>query len=221
MQREKEDSADYRYFPCPDLVPVILGEEQIERARNEATRTPATVRKSLVDEHSLKSNEAETLVQQGRGVIEYFESMVKQGAAPKRAASWMLQDVSRYLNESGVEIEAYPVPTESLAKLLIAIDAGKIDTTRGREALAKLIATPGMAVDKAIESLGIARVDSSELETLCKQLLAENPDVIEKVRAGNDKALAAIVGPAKKKNKNVDPRQVQDVCRRLIESELL
>ena len=218
MQREKEDSADYRYFPCPDLVPVILAEKEIELAKATAIKTPAMVRKTLIEIHSLKPSEAEVMVQQGRAVIEYFESLVKQGASPKRATSWMLQDVLRYLNENGSEIEAYPVPAESLAKLLCAIEDGKLDTTRAKEALATMIAAPNLSVEKAIESLGIAQVDTNELETLCKQLLFENPDVIEKVRAGNEKALGALVGPAKKKNKNVDPRQVQEICRQLIES---
>ena len=218
MQREKEDSADYRYFPCPDLVPVVLGESEIEKARTAATATPAAVRKSLVETHALKPNEAETLIQQGRGVVEYFEILVREGASPKRATSWMLQDVLRYLNENNALIETYPISAASLAKLLMAIEAGKLDTTRGKEALGKMIGQPGLSVEKAIESLGIAEVDTSELESLCKQLLTENPDVIDKFRAGNNKALISLVGPAKKKNKNVDPRQVQEICQRLIES---
>ena len=221
MQREKEDSADYRYFPCPDLVPVVLGELEIEHARTAATKTPATVRKSLVDTHSLKPSEAETLIQQGRGVVEYFEVLVQEGATPKRATSWMLQDVLRYLNERNASIESYPIPAASLAKLLVQIEAGTLDTSRGKEALGKMIGQPGLSVEKAIESLGIAHVNTSDLELLCRQLLAENPDVIEKFRTGNNKALVSLVGPAKKKNKNVDPRQVQEICQRLIESGML
>ena len=130
----------------------------------------------------------------------------------------MLQDVLRYLNENNTEIDSYPIRADSLAKLLVAIEGGQLDTTRGKEALLKMIAEPGLSVEKAIASLGIAQVDSSELDTLCKQLLAENPGVIEKVRGGNSKALASLVGPAKKKNKNVDPRQVQETCQRMIET---
>ena len=218
LQREKEDSADYRYFPCPDLVPVVLSEKEISIGKSAASKTPSTVRKELVELHGLKASESETLVQQGRGVVEFFDALVEQWAAPKRAASWMLQDVLRYLNDKNIEIDAYPVTSHSLAKLLVAIETGKLDTTRGKEALAKMIDAPGTSAEKAIESLGIAQVDTSELETLCKQLLAENPDVIEKFRAGNNKALISLVGPAKKKNKNVDPRQVQETCQRMIES---
>ena len=133
----------------------------------------------------------------------------------------MLQDVLRYLNERNASIESYPIPAASLAKLLVQIEAGTLDTSRGKEALGKMIGQPGLSVEKAIESLGIAHVDTSDLELLCRQLLAENPDVIEKFRTGNNKALVSLVGPAKKKNKNVDPRQVQEICQRLIESGML
>lgn len=218
MQRDKEDSADYRYFPCPDLVPVVLDTADVERAKLDATKTPNSVRRRLIDVHTIKPNEAEVLVQQGRGVTDYFESLMSNGATSKRAASWMLQDVLRYLNEHNTEIEMYPVTSTSLAKLLVAIEAGKLDTTRGKEALAKIISQPGLDVDKAIASLGIEQVDASEFENLCKQLLLENPDVIKKYREGNVKAIVALVGPAKKKNKNVDPRQVQETCLRMIES---
>jgi aspartyl-tRNA(Asn)/glutamyl-tRNA(Gln) amidotransferase subunit B len=218
MQREKEDSADYRYFPCPDLVPVVLSDDDVERARLLALKTPSSVRKVLIETHSVKPNEVEILLQQGRSVTEYFESMIANGASSKRSVAWMLQDVLRNLNENRIAIESFPIKAETLAKLLVAIETGKLDTARGREAFAKMIAEPGLSVEKAIDSLGIQTINAGEIESLCKQLLEENPDVIEKFRAGNLKAIAALVGPAKKKNKNVDPRQVQEICQRMIES---
>jgi aspartyl-tRNA(Asn)/glutamyl-tRNA(Gln) amidotransferase subunit B len=218
LQREKEGSADYRYFPCPDLVPVVLSQNDIQQARILATKTPNTVRAYLIGTLELKPNEAEILVQQGREAIEYFEAMISLGVTSKRATSWMLQDVFRYLNENRCTLESYPVPAAQLAKLLIAIEGGSIDTSRGKEALQKMVDQPGLIAEKAIESLGIVQVDSGEFESLCRQLLEENPDVIGKVRAGNEKALAALVGPAKKKNKNIDPRKLQEICKRMIES---
>lgn len=221
MQREKEESADYRYFPCPDLVPVILTQADIAKAKELATKTPSAVRILLTTHHDLKPNEAEVLIQQGREAFEYFEALVSFGATSKRAASWMLQDVLRYLNENHVSIEAYPVASEQLAKLLMAIEAGKLDTSRGKEALQKMIEQPGLDAEKAIESLGIVQVDSGEFEALCKQLLKENPDVIQKVKAGNEKALAALVGPAKKRNKNIDPKKLQETCKRMINTDAI
>jgi aspartyl-tRNA(Asn)/glutamyl-tRNA(Gln) amidotransferase subunit B len=219
MQREKEDSADYRYFPCPDLVPVALTQSTIDQAKLLASKTPRTVRTQLVEEYGLKPSEAEVLVQQGRDVIEYFEALISNGASAKRAMTWMLQDVLRYLNEAKCLVGSYPVSAQNLASLLISVETGKLDTSRGKEALMKMIEQPNMAAEKAIESLGISQMNSQDFDLLCKELLHENPDVIAKVKSGNDKALASLVGPAKKKNKNVDPRKLQETCRRLIETE--
>jgi aspartyl-tRNA(Asn)/glutamyl-tRNA(Gln) amidotransferase subunit B len=216
LQREKEEAADYRYFPCPDLVPVILGDAQRRRACQEAVCTPSHYRTILIETHGLKPTDAGILIEQGRAVTEYFLSMVAAGATAKRAAAWMLQDVLRTLNDRGVDINAYPIDAAKLAQLLSAIDGGRIDTSQAKQALAKLLENPTQSVDAAIESLGIVRIDVSVMETLCRELLAENPDVIDKVKAGNTKAVAALVGQAKKKNRNADPRVIQEICLKMI-----
>jgi aspartyl-tRNA(Asn)/glutamyl-tRNA(Gln) amidotransferase subunit B len=128
----------------------------------------------------------------------------------------MLQDVLRTLNDRGIGIELYPVSPMNMALLLTAIEQGRVDTSQAKQALAKLLDDPNLSVDSAIDSLGIVRVDAGEIELLCKELLSENADVIDKVKAGNQKAVAALVGQAKKKNRNADPRLVQDICLKLI-----
>ena len=129
----------------------------------------------------------------------------------------MLQDVLRYLNEQSVDIDAFPISSESLAVVLKAVDDGVLDTARGREVYNKLLDAPELELAKLIADHAVVAIDGSELESLCKELLAENPDVIEKVRGGNVKAIASLIGQAKKKNKNADPRQVQEICLRLIQ----
>jgi len=216
MQREKEEEADYRYFPCPDLVPVKLTQAQKLQAQESAVGTPSFYRTQLVSKHALRVSEGEILIQQGRGVVEYFLECVEHGATAKRTAAWMLQDVLRYLNDRAVPIESYPIRADRFAELLKAVESGRVDTAQGREALGKMLQTEGLSVDAAIASLGIVRVDASEIETLCRELLNENPDVIEKVRGGNTKAVASLVGLAKKRNRNADPRVVQETCLQLI-----
>jgi aspartyl-tRNA(Asn)/glutamyl-tRNA(Gln) amidotransferase subunit B len=216
LQREKEEEADYRYFPCPDLVPVRLSATQKHNAQQNAAATPDFFRKQLIEDHELKSTDAEILVQQGKSVVEYFLDCIRAGASPKRMSSWMLQDVLRTLNDRGIGIELYPVSPMNMALLLTAIEQGRVDTSQAKQALAKLLDDPNLSVDSAIDSLGIVRVDAGEIELLCKELLSENADVIDKVKAGNQKAVAALVGQAKKKNRNADPRLVQDICLKLI-----
>jgi aspartyl-tRNA(Asn)/glutamyl-tRNA(Gln) amidotransferase subunit B len=200
-QREKEEEADYRYFPCPDLVPVCLTDIQKQNAYQQASQTPEYFRHQI---------------QQGKPVVEYFLDCIGAGALPKRMSAWMLQDVLRTLNDRSIGIELYPVSPKNMAQLLGAIEQGRLDTSQAKEALAKLLEAPNLSVDAAIESLGIVRVDAQELESLCIELLTQNADVIEKVKAGNNKAVAALVGQAKKKNRNADPRLVQEICLKLI-----
>lgn len=216
LQREKEEEADYRYFPCPDLVPVKLTQEQRDLAVEGARSTPSAYREKLVGGLEVKGTDAEILVQQGGSVVEYLLACVAAGAPAKRATAWMLQDVLRYLNDRGVEMEEYPVSAARLAELLRGVETGRVDTAQGRMALGKMLDDPQLSVDAAIESLGIVRVDAGEIEALCRELLAENADVIEKVKGGNSKAVASLVGQAKKKNRNADPRLVQETCLRLI-----
>jgi aspartyl-tRNA(Asn)/glutamyl-tRNA(Gln) amidotransferase subunit B len=212
LQREKEEVADYRYFPCPDLVPVVLSQSQREQARLEAASTPAHYRQQLIETHQLRVADAEVLVQQGRESVEYFLQLVAHGSTAKRAAAWMQQDVLRYLNDKDIGIAEYPIHPPRLAALLNAIEQGRIDTSQAKQALVLLLEHTDRTVDQAIEALGIVRVDDSEMDALCEILLTENPDVVEKVKGGNAKAVAALVGQAKKRNRNADPRVVQELC---------
>jgi aspartyl-tRNA(Asn)/glutamyl-tRNA(Gln) amidotransferase subunit B len=212
LQREKEEVSDYRYFPCPDLVPVVLSSEQRHRAGEEAACTPDHYRTQLVETLQVRDADAEVLVQQGKQTVEYFLQLVAHGATAKRGSAWMLQDVLRFLNDRQVQIDAYPIRPPTLAALLSTIEAGRIDTSQAKQALALLLEHPDWTVPQAIDALGIVRVDDSEMDTLCDELLAENPDVIEKVKGGNTKAVAALVGQAKKRNRNADPRVVQELC---------
>jgi len=216
LQREKEESADYRYFPDPDLVPVVIASEEVARVRESLCELPQAKRQRFVSEYQIKPYDAEVIVSQGLAIATYFETLIQSGATAKRAAAWMQQDVLRTLKDQEIEIENFPIPSEKLAKLLVAIEQGKLDTTRGREVFQQLVQNPSVEVDAAIEALGIVQVENQAMELLCKELLEANPDVVEKVKAGNAKAIGSLVGQAKKKNPNADPRVVQDLCLKLI-----
>ncbi len=131
----------------------------------------------------------------------------------------MQQDVLRTLNDQQIGIEDFRLAASALADLLKAIESGQIDTTRGREVFQKLLADPRQSVAQAIDSLGIVAVAADEIDALCRELLAANPDVVQKVKSGNAKAIGSLVGQAKKKNPNADPRAIQDRCLAIIASE--
>ncbi|MEM7477217.1 MAG: Asp-tRNA(Asn)/Glu-tRNA(Gln) amidotransferase subunit GatB [Planctomycetota bacterium] len=219
-QREKEDSADYRYFPDPDLVPLRISSEQIEAAKSMLGESPQAIRSRLQEAQGLKPYDADVIVSQGRGVVEYFDQVVASGGDPKRASSWVQQEVLRVLNEQGQDISQVAVGPERLAELIAAIDSGELDTSKGKEVFQYLLDNVEASVQQAKDALGIKAVDQGELESLCRELLGENQKVVDQFKDGNTKALGALIGAAKKKNPNADPRQVREICQRIIEQEL-
>ncbi len=217
-QREKEESSDYRYFPDPDLVPLHISPEQLDQARLQLGKLPAALRAELESHHGLKPYDADVIVSQGNGMVDYFQQTASSGGPAKRISSWIQQDVMRTLNETGARIEDFPIRPEGLAELLLAIEAGQIDNSRGKDVFQYWLKHPQSDLSTAKEALGIAEVDQGELEALCRELLAENPKVIEQVKGGNLKGLGSLIGAAKKKNPNADPKLVRELCQKLIEA---
>ncbi len=210
-QRAKEESSDYRYFPDPDLLPLIPDEAEVEAVRASLGELPAALRERLAADYGITPYDADVLVNQGRPLVDYYMAVAEACGDGKTACNWIGQDVLRWLNERQAPIDAYPVPAAELAALLGAVIAGGLTTSRGREVLAQM-AAEGLSVAGAIERLGIEKVDDTALEELCRQLLDANPKIVEQVRAGKEKALGAIVGQAKKQNPNVDPGRVKEIC---------
>jgi aspartyl-tRNA(Asn)/glutamyl-tRNA(Gln) amidotransferase subunit B len=210
-QRQKEESSDYRYFPDPDLVPVCFAEAEIEAARAALGELPAALRTRLASEFDITAYDADVLVTQGRSLVDYYLEIVRAGGDGKLASNWIQQDVLRALNEGNLSIDQYPVRPPALAELLKKVKAGEVDTSRGRAVLAEMVAS-GSSVAEAMQSLGIEKVDESEIIAICRELLAANPKVIADVKAGNLKAVGALIGQAKKRNPNVDPNRVRELC---------
>lgn len=216
LQREKEESADYRYFPDPDLLPIRLPIERVEAARDALGELPGQIRERLQSQYGLKAYDANVIVNQGPQLIQYFEEVATNSGDGKRTSSWIQQDVLRYLNEKQVRIEEYPVSAEHLSDLLKRVSGGEMDNGRGRDVLAHLI-DKGGSVEKAIQDLGIEAVDGNEIESLCQELLDANPQVAEDFRGGKQQAVGSLIGQAKKKNPNANPQQVRETLIRLIQ----
>jgi aspartyl-tRNA(Asn)/glutamyl-tRNA(Gln) amidotransferase subunit B len=217
-QRHKEESHDYRYFPDPDLVPVVVSDEEVDRVRAELGELPAALRERLQATHGISAYDADVLVNQGRPLVDYYLELARQTGDGKLAANWIQQSVLRTLNERQTTIADYPIKVDRLAELLNKVKADELDTSRGRQVLDDMLASGRSAAD-AMRHLGIAKVDESELEKLCRELVAANPKAVADIRAGNPKAAAAFIGQAKKRNPNVDPRKVQEICLRIVQSE--
>jgi aspartyl-tRNA(Asn)/glutamyl-tRNA(Gln) amidotransferase subunit B len=212
-QRHKEESSDYRYFPDPDLVPVIVTEEETEAVRASLGELPAALRGRLEQSYGITPYDADVIVNQGRAFADYFTTLADQCGDGKLAANWATQSVLRTLNEQTIDISQYArtVPAARLVELLQAVRAGHVDTSRGRDVLARMHET-GESAAKAMKQLGIEQVDESATVELCRQLLAENPKILADIQAGKTKAAGALIGMAKQKNPNVDPQQVRKTC---------
>jgi aspartyl-tRNA(Asn)/glutamyl-tRNA(Gln) amidotransferase subunit B len=215
-QRSKEESSDYRYFPDPDLAPVTMTEEAIEEIRQSLGELPAQLRDRLVEEYEITAYDSDVLVNQGRELVDYFVAVAKGTGDGKAAANWIQQSILRTLNEDQITIDQFPVSAEGLAALIKVVLAGKMETSRGREVLAQMMET-GATVEEAMKALGIAEVDESDLESLCAELIAANPKVVEDVKQGKLKAAGSLIGQAKKKNPNVNATRVREICLQLIE----
>jgi aspartyl-tRNA(Asn)/glutamyl-tRNA(Gln) amidotransferase subunit B len=217
-QRSKEESSDYRYFPDPDLVPVVVSPAEIEGVRESLGELPAALRERLEQAHGLSPYDADVLVNQGRGVVDYFLEVAEVSGDAKAAANWVTQDVLRVLKERNVDIDQLPIASAVLADLIAKIKGGAIPSPRAREVFQAMI---DQRVDAAtsMESIGIAAVDESEMAALCEKLLAANPKTIADVRAGKTQAIGALIGQAKKLNPNVDPARVRELCLQLIQAK--
>ena len=209
VQREKELSADYRYFPDPDLIAVSTTEEEIKSLEQEIGCLPAQWREILTQQHNLKPYDAEVIVGQGRYVVEYFVAVAEGCGDSRIAGNWIGQEVLRHLNESNIEIEHYPVSASSMTDLLKRIVAGELDQTRAKEVLNEMVESR-LDVQSAIDKLGIKPVDNSEIDSICQQLIEENPDVAKQIQDGNLKAVGRLIGKARKLNPNANPGVVKD-----------
>ena len=216
LQREKEESADYRYFPDPDLLPIRIPQERVDEAKANLGELPAELCQRLQTQYGIKLYDANVIVKQGRQLIEYFEEAATKSGDGKRTSSWIQQDVMRTLNETQANIGEFAVTAEQLGDLIQRVTRGDFDNARARDVFTHLLKTND-SVEEAIKTLGIESVDSNEIEVLCRELLDANPQVIDDVKSGKQQAVGALIGQAKKKNANANPKQVRETLLQLIE----
>jgi aspartyl-tRNA(Asn)/glutamyl-tRNA(Gln) amidotransferase subunit B len=216
-QRSKEESSDYRYFPDPDLAPITTTPAEVDAVRKSLGELPAAQRTRLETNFGLSAYDADVLINQGQPVVAYFSQVAESTGDAKAAANWVTQDVLRTLKERSIAIDTMPVSSGALAELIKRIKAGDVPSPRAREVFQAMV-DQQIDAAAALEALGIAAVDESELVALCQTLLAANPKTITDVRGGKVQAIGALIGQAKKQNPNVDPTRFREICLQLIEA---
>jgi aspartyl-tRNA(Asn)/glutamyl-tRNA(Gln) amidotransferase subunit B len=213
--RTKEDAADYRYFPDPDLPPLVIGRDWVERVRNEMAELPRVMAERFVKDYALPEYDA-TQLTQSKAVAAYFEATAKACGQPKLASNWIMGEVSRRLNASEMAIEQAPVSAAQLAALIGRISDNTISNNAARQVFEGLWNKEGPSgseegdVDALIEAKGLKQMnDTGELEKIIDDVLAANPKNVEEFKAGNAKALNGLVGPIMKASKGkANPGQV-------------
>jgi aspartyl-tRNA(Asn)/glutamyl-tRNA(Gln) amidotransferase subunit B len=234
--RTKEDAADYRYFPDPDLPPLVIAPAWVERVRSEMAELPRVMAARFVADYGLPEYDATTLTQ-SKAMAAYFEATAKACGQPKLASNWIMGEVSRRLNAEEREITAAPVGPALLAALIVRIQDGTISNNAAKQVFDHLWhpknsewifgKEPGevdqglntlrelRAIDAIIDTLGLKQMnDSGALEKIVDDVIAANADNVAQYKAGKDKAFNALVGQVMKASKGkANPAQVNELLK--------
>ncbi|RYY88644.1 MAG: Asp-tRNA(Asn)/Glu-tRNA(Gln) amidotransferase GatCAB subunit B, partial [Comamonadaceae bacterium] len=213
--RTKEDAADYRYFPDPDLPPLVIAPEWVEQVRGEMPELPRLMAARFVADYGLPEYDAITLTQ-SKAMAAYFEEAARGSAQAKLASNWIMGELSRRLNAQDLAIDAAPVPAQTLARLIQRIADGTVSNNAARQVFESLWSGEGTDVDAVIEAKGLKQMnDSGALEAIVDEVIANNAGNVEQLRAGKDKAFNALVGQAMKASKGkANPQQVGELLRK-------
>jgi aspartyl-tRNA(Asn)/glutamyl-tRNA(Gln) amidotransferase subunit B len=198
--RSKEEAHDYRYFPEPDLPPVVPDEAWLRSLAAELPEAPLARRDRFVASYGLSSYDADVLTSE-RGLADYFEAAVGAGAAPKAAAHFMMGEMLRALKEEGIEASACRARPEGLAELLGLVASGSISAATGKKVFAEMRRT-GEGAGGIVAAAGLAQIsDEGELARIAGEAIAANPRSVQDYRAGKTRALGFLMGQVMKATK--------------------
>ena len=217
--RSKEDSADYRYFPDPDLPPLVIESAWIEQIKGQMPELPRQMAERFIADYGLPAYDATTLTQ-STAFARYFEQATAACGNAKQVANWMLGELSATLNKDGRSIEQSPVDPLDLAALIDRVETGKVSLKAAKQMFAELwsrnegalqsVVDALSRVDALIESMSLQQMnDTGALEKIIDDVIAANPANVEQYKAGKDKAFNALVGQVMKASKGkANPAQV-------------
>lgn len=212
--RTKEDSADYRYFPDPDLPPLCISAEWIEQTRAQMPELPRKMAERFVADYGLPEYDAATLTQSPQ-MAAYFEQAAQKSGQPKLASNWVMGEISKRLNAEEIGIESAQVTAQQLAQIIQRIQDGTISHNAARQVFDALWRGEASDADAVIEAKGLKQMnDTGALEKIIDEVIAANPANVEQYRAGKDKAFNALVGQVMKASKGkANPQQVNELLK--------
>ena len=213
--RSKEEAHDYRYFPDPDLLPVLLEDNWVQELKESLPELPDAKLERFVSEYALTSEEA-SLLPSSRDLSEYFEQCLKTYGSPKQLSNWITTELLREL-DNDEDIKDFPVTPEMLSELLKLADDGVINRKIAKEIFPEMISSRATATE-IIKAKGIEQIsDSSEIEEIVKGIIEAHPGEVERYKAGDEKLMGFFVGQVMKETKGkANPKLVNETIKKLI-----
>ncbi len=220
VMRSKEEAHDYRYFPEPDLQPLIVSEQFVEEVRRAMPELPEQRRKRFGDQYGLSYADASQLVSD-RALADYYETAAEASGNPRATANWIRTELLRELEAKGVSAGESPLPPKELAALVRLIDEGKISGKQGKDVLVEMFKS-GKPAQAIIEEQGLVQVsDTGEIDALIDSVIAANPDQLANYRAGKEALFGFFVGQVIKASKGkANPKIVNERLRAKLRHDL-
>ena len=214
--RSKEEAHDYRYFPEPDLPPLVLDAARIAAIRDLMPELPDARRQRFIEEYALPEYDAGQLIQ-SRALADYFDATVRAGAPPKLASNWVMGELARKRKETGADLEAVPLEPDRLAGLIALIEHGTISGSMAKDVFEKMLTT-GRSADDIVRTDGLAQIDGeSQIRGLIAEVLGRNADAVAQYRLGKTNAFGFLVGQVMKATAGkANPARVNELLKRAL-----
>jgi len=218
FMREKEESNDYRYFPEPDLPPLKFTKKEVETIKNNLPELPRTRKQRYINELQLQEDDARIL-SEDKKLGEYFEKTIKVCKDTKKAVSFINTILMKHLKEEYIEIDQQNISPEMMGELINEINEGTISNNTAKTTVFDEMYTKGKTAKQVIEEKGLKQVsDTSAIENSCKKILSENPNIVEEIKNGKDKAIGFLVGQVMKEMKGqANPAMINETIKNLIQ----
>ena len=216
LMRTKEDAHDYRYFPEPDLPPVRVSQEWIDKVRGQIPELPAAKRLRFEKEYQLSDYDAKVL-SFDRAMADFFEEAAKLSGKPKPVANWLVNELNKILNEKKIEMSAVKVSPKSLVELIALVEGGKLTGASAKEVFADIVES-GKSPAEVVQAKGLAKIaDSGAIEGAAKAAIAANPKAVADFKSGKEAALKSLLGGIMKQTKGqADPKLAEEALRKLL-----
>ena len=218
VMRSKEEAHDYRYFPEPDLRVLRVAEAFLETVRAALPELPDAKRERFVAQYKLPVYDAGVLTA-SRAMADYYEDVVRAGADAKAASNWMMGEVSRELNDAGIEIDAFALEPAALAGLVVLQGSGKVNSSAAKTIFAEMLQKPGESAEAVMKRLGLEQVsDNAAIETEAAAVIDAHPDEVARYLAGKEQLLQFFVGQLMKRTRGkANPKLATDLIKSLLE----